>query len=89
MLVKWPELTMTLDRQGAVAVCEVGCQQSFDWSEDDEMCKCMDEMAGNVHELAKDFGESEIQGEARRGQRKVKEEIPRLTFWTRDGIGEM
>ncbi len=43
---------MTLDRQGAVAVCKLGCQQSSDWLEDDNLCKCMGETAGNVHELA-------------------------------------
>ena len=43
---------MTLDRQGAVAVCKFGCQHSFDWLEDDDLCKCMGETAGNVHELA-------------------------------------
>lgn len=51
MLVKWPELTMTLDRQGAVAVCEVGCQQSLDWFEVEKMCKCICKDLGNMHDL--------------------------------------
>lgn len=50
VLVKWPEFTMTFDRQGAVAVCEVECQQSFNWFEDDKMRKCMGEIRGIVHE---------------------------------------
>lgn len=56
---------MTLDRQGAVAVYEVGRQQSFDWFEDDKMSKCIGEIRGNVH----GFGESEF-GQGRRSSDK-------------------
>ena len=56
MLVKWPELTMTLDKQGAVAVCNVECQQSLDRFEEEKMCKCIGEILGNLREMKRDAG---------------------------------
>lgn len=62
---------MTFDRQGAVAVCKLGCQQSSDWPEDDDLCKCMGETAGNVHELATEI--LRISVIARRSSERLEE----------------
>lgn len=77
VLVKWPELTMTSDRQGAVAVCKVGCQQSFDWFEGHEMCKCMGEIPGNVHELATEILRTSGIASAKEKLGEVREELKR------------
>lgn len=89
VLVKWPESTMTLDRHGAVAVCRARYQQSVDWSEDNKMFEGMGETLGNMHVFARDFGESELKGEARRGKKKTNEGISRVTLQTRDAVGDM
>ena len=47
---------MTLDRQGAVAVCNVECQQSLGRFEEKKMCKCIGEILGNLHEMKRDAG---------------------------------
>lgn len=71
---------MTLDRHGAVAVCKVGCQQSLDWFEKVKICWCTSETLGDLHGFARDLGESKLDGEARVGNGKVEEEVPRLTL---------
>lgn len=42
------------------------------------MCKSMGEILGNVHEIDRDFGEREFEGQARRGKRQLKEEGARV-----------
>lgn len=49
----------------------------------------MGEAPGNVHELATDFGMSELEGDARIGKRRVKEETPQVELRNRDAIENM
>ena len=80
---------MTLDRQGAVAVCKVGCQQSFECFDNVRMCSGMGETLGDMHDFARNFGESELDGEARVGNGEAKDEILPLMLSTQDAIEDM
>ena len=55
-LVKWPESTITLDRQGAVAVYEARCQQSLDLFGEIKRFSEVREIVRNLRELATDSG---------------------------------
>ena len=49
----------------------------------------MGETPSDLHELATEFGENDLDGEARVGKREVKQEIPRVMLRTQDAIKDM
>ncbi len=80
--VKWPESTMTLDRQGAVAVCDVGCQQNHDWLEEIGCSIALVDLPGLCMSSLRDLGVLAQRRSSAKGKENQERSGPEMRFET-------